>query len=89
LGLVRELIRIEDRKGYFVPHKFSVGQAVDLVPRILRAAAPGQYEVRRLMPQSDRDTGDPSYQIKSVHEKHERVVLESDLTLSARSEFFA
>ncbi len=41
------------------------------------------------MPVSDRDTGDPSYQIKSVHEKHERVVFESDLTLSARSEFFA
>ena len=41
------------------------------------------------MPASDRDTGDPSYQIKSVHEKHERVVFESDLTLSARSEFFA
>lgn len=37
------------------------------------------------MPVSDRDTGDPSYQIKSVHEKHERVVFESDLTLSARS----
>jgi hypothetical protein len=72
-----------------VSHKFSVGQVVDLIPRILRAAAPGQYEVRRLMPAPDRDAGDPSYQIKSVHEKHERVVFESDLTLSARSEFFA
>ena len=41
------------------------------------------------MPESDSDTGDPSYQIKSVDEKHERVVFESDLTLSARSEFFA
>ena len=67
-------------------HKFSIGQAVDLVPRILRAAVPGQYEVRRLMPKSDHDTDDPRYQIKSVHEKHERVVFESDLTLSARSE---
>jgi hypothetical protein len=73
-------------KDILVPHKFSVGQAVDLVPRTLRAAAPGQYEVRRLMPESDRDTGDPSYQIKSVHEKHERVVFESDLMVSARSE---
>jgi len=35
------------------------------------------------MPKSDRDTGDPSYRIKSVDEKHERVVLESDLTSSA------
>ena len=72
-----------------MPHKFSVGQVVDLVPRVLRAAAPGEYEVRRLMPASDRDAGDPSYQIKSIDEKHERVVFESDLTLSARSEFFA
>jgi hypothetical protein len=38
---------------------------------------------------SDRDTGDPNYQIKSVHEKHEHIVFESDLTLSSRSEFFA
>ena len=68
-----------------MPHKFSVGQVVDLVPRVLRAAAPGQYEVRRLMPASDRDAGDPSYQIKSIDEKHERVVFESDLTLSPRS----
>jgi hypothetical protein len=73
-------------KGHFVSHKFSVGQVVDLVPRILRAAAPGRYEIRRLMPAADRDTGDPSYQIKSVDEKHERVVFESDLTLSPRSE---
>lgn len=70
-------------------HKFSVGQAVDLVPRMLRAAARGQYEVRYLMPASDRDAGDPSYRIKSVEEKHERVVFESDLTLSARSDTFA
>ena len=41
------------------------------------------------MPQSDRDAGDPSYRIKSIGEKHERVVFESDLTSSARSEFFA
>jgi hypothetical protein len=66
-------------------HKFSVGQAVDLAPRMLRAAAPGRYEVCRLMPESDRDAGDPSYRIKSIGEKHERVVSESDLTLPARS----
>ena len=66
-------------------HKFTVGQVVDLVPRILRAAAPGQYEVCRLMPESDRDAGDPSYQVKSIDEKHERIVFESDLTLSAQS----
>lgn len=41
------------------------------------------------MPESDRDAGDPSYRIKSIDEKHERVVFESDLTLSARSEAFS
>lgn len=35
------------------------------------------------MPESDRDTGDPSYRVKSVDEKHERVVFESDLTCSS------
>jgi hypothetical protein len=63
-----------------VSHKFSVGQVVDLTPSLLRAAAPGRYEVRQLMPPSDRDAGDPSYRIKSIEEKHERVVFESDLT---------
>ena len=67
-------------------HKFSVGQAVDLTPRILRAAAAGRYEVRQLMPETDRDAGDPSYRVKSIEEKHERVVFESDLTVSAQSE---
>lgn len=70
-------------------HKFSVGQVVDLTHRVLRAAAPGQYEVRQLMPESDRDAGDPSYRIKSIGEKHERVAFESELALPARSEFFA
>jgi hypothetical protein len=63
-------------------HKFSVGQKVDLVHRMLLSAARGQYEVRRLMPESDRDVGDPIYRIKSIDEKHERVAQESDLTLS-------
>lgn len=70
-------------------HKFSVGQTVDLTPRMLRAAASGKYEVRQLMPASDRDVGDPTYRIKSLDEKHERVVFESDLTLSPRSDAFS
>jgi len=68
-----------------VAHKFSIGQIVDLAPRMLQAAARGQYEVRQLMPESDRDVGDPSYRIKSLAEKHERVASESDLTLSTSS----
>ena len=63
-------------------HKFSIGQKVDLVHRILLTAPRGQYEVRRLMPESDRDAGDPIYRIKSNEENHERVAQESDLTAS-------
>jgi hypothetical protein len=67
-------------------HKFSIGQKVDLVHRILLTAPRGQYEVRRLMPESDRDAGDPIYRIKSNEENHERVVQESDLTASRVTE---
>jgi hypothetical protein len=52
---------------------------------VLRAAAPGRYEVRQLLPESDRDAGDPTYRVKSIDEKHERVVSESDLTLPTGS----
>jgi hypothetical protein len=67
-------------------HKFSIGQKVDLVHRILLTAPRGQYEVRRLMPESDRDTGDPIYRIKSNEENHERVAQESDLKASRVTE---
>ena len=33
-----------------MPHKFMVGQIVDLLHQPLRAAATGEYEIRRLMP---------------------------------------
>lgn len=61
-------------------HKFSVGQIVDLAHRMLQTAPTGQYEVRQLMPASDRDADDPRYRIKSMEEKYERVASESDLT---------
>jgi hypothetical protein len=71
-------------EGIFaVQHKFFVGQTVILMPRVLQAAVSGAYEVRRLMPESDRDGGDPMYRIKSIGENHERVAAESELTLSA------
>jgi len=63
-------------------HKFNVGQVVMLEPNFLRSSAPGPYEIRHLVPASDRDPGDPCYRIKSVAEKHERIATESDLTLS-------
>jgi hypothetical protein len=70
-----------------MPHKFAVGQIVDLMHRPLRAAAAGEYEIRRLMPAaSDGNSEDFSYRIKSLVENHERVVSESELVLSPRSE---
>lgn len=68
-----------------MPHKFVVGQIVDLIHRPLRAAVAGEYEVRRLMPAaSDGNSEDFSYRVKSAAENHERVVSESELVLSAR-----
>jgi hypothetical protein len=63
-------------------HKFSIGQIVELEPRVLRLSVPGPYQIRHLVPASDRDPGDPCYRIKSIAEKHERVAPESELTLS-------
>jgi hypothetical protein len=69
-------------EGHTVSHRFSVGQIVDLAYRMLQTAPAGQYEVRQLLPASDRDADDPRYRIKSVEEKYERVAAESDLTLT-------
>jgi len=69
-------------KGNVMAHKFNIGQIVDLEPGMLRSLAPGPYEIRHLVPASDRDPDDPRYRIKSIAEKHERVASESDLTLS-------
>jgi hypothetical protein len=63
-------------------HKFNVGQIVDLMPKVLRAAAEGPYQIQFLVPASDKDPGEPYYRIKCVAEKHERVAPESELTLS-------
>jgi hypothetical protein len=63
-------------------HKFNVGQIVGLEPGSRRSAVLGPYEIRHLIPASDRDPDDPCYRIKSIAEKHERVAPESELTLS-------
>lgn len=65
-------------------HKFVVGQTVDLTPMKLRQAAAGEYEIRRLMPVPDGDPGNPGYRVKSIAENHERVVCESEMSLSKR-----
>ena len=59
-------------------HRFRVGQSVDLIPRV----AKGSYEIIRLMPENEND---PQYCVKSAAERHERVVPESELELSASS----
>lgn len=65
-------------------HKFAVGETVDLAPNRLRPAAAGMYEIRHLVPAPDSNPTNPCYRIKSIAEKHERVVPESELTLSTR-----
>jgi hypothetical protein len=54
---------------------------VELESMKLRPSAPGLYEIRFLIPTSDRNPGDPSYRIKSILENYERVAFESELTL--------
>jgi len=65
-------------------HQFAVGQIVALAPSRFQAAAAGDYEILRLMPASDVSTDSPRYRVKSVNERHERVVRESELTLSMK-----
>jgi hypothetical protein len=63
-------------------HKFQVGQSVALIPRVIRQAAAGTYEITRLMPENEVE---PHYRIKSDAERHERVVPESELETSLTS----
>ena len=53
---------------------------------MLRPVAAGEYEIRRLVPALDSDPENPCYRVKNNEEKHERVVRESDITLSKRPE---
>jgi hypothetical protein len=59
-------------------HRFKIGQHVELVPTTLRSAAPGAYEIVRLIP---IESGPPQYCLKSRAERHERIVSEHDLML--------
>jgi hypothetical protein len=67
-------------------HKFMVGQTVDLTPMKLRQAAAGGYQIRQLRPAPDGDPDNPCYTVKSLAEKHERVVRENEISLSSRLE---
>jgi hypothetical protein len=57
-------------------HKFRVGQLVQLAPAISRNVLGGTYEVTKQLPESG---GELEYRIKSMNERHERVVRESEL----------
>jgi hypothetical protein len=61
-------------------HRFKIGQSVELLPTTLRAAAPGAYEIVRLIP---IESGGPQYCLKSLKERHERIVSEHDLVPAA------
>ena len=63
-------------------HQFRSGQTVRLCrsPRYGAAAAGGDYEIVRQLPD---DGGESQYRIKSMREPHERVVKESDLELGS------
>jgi hypothetical protein len=69
-------------EGNSMIYKFQVGQSVALIARSLRQAAPGTYEIVRLMPANETE---PYYRIKSEAERHERVVAESELETSLTS----
>jgi len=59
-------------------HKFRIGQTVELFPgRLDRNVPRGIYTVQRLMPAEGRE---PQYRVKSKHDGHERVVIESQLS---------
>jgi hypothetical protein len=57
-------------------HRFKLGQMVEIMPTTMRAAVTGQYEIIRLVP---CDSNDPQYRLKSLTEKHERVLSEGEL----------
>lgn len=79
----RRLLRVlPPGKVSTLKHEFSVGQIVELKPNAMRLAAAGQYEILHLMPDSNESSATPRYRIKSREEIYQRIVPESDLTLS-------
>jgi hypothetical protein len=60
-------------------YKFKLGELVDLTRASGIYAAPGPYEIVRLLPAID---GVPHYRIKGRQGDHERVAKETELTRS-------
>lgn len=58
-------------------HKFKLGQLVSIVGGRRQGAMPGgRFEIVRLLPETG---GSNQYRVRSKHDGHERVVLESEL----------
>jgi hypothetical protein len=57
-------------------HRYRIGQVVQLIPSISRNVSGGAYEITKQLPESG---GEFEYRIKSMNERHERVVRESEL----------
>jgi hypothetical protein len=57
-------------------HKYRIGQVVQLIPSISRNVPGGSFEITKQLPESG---GEFEYRIKSMNERHERVVRESEL----------
>jgi hypothetical protein len=57
-------------------HKFKLGDLVELARTSRLHAAPGPFEIVRLLPAIDDG---PQYRIRGKGERHERMVNESDL----------
>jgi hypothetical protein len=58
-------------------YKFQIGQTVFLTPSLGRNVPGGAYIVTKKLPERN---GEFEYRVKSVHEPHERVVRESELS---------
>jgi hypothetical protein len=65
-------------RAFILEHKYAVGQLIELTPSSLRAAASGEYEIMQTMPAPDISSASPRYRIKSIAEKHDRIVAESE-----------
>jgi len=57
-------------------HKYRIGQVVQLIPSISRKVPGSSFEITKQLPES---SGEFEYLIKSMNERHERVMRESEL----------
>jgi len=58
------------------PHKFKLGQTVELLGGEMRLKPLGSFEIVRVMP---TEHGHRQYRIRSKSDGHERMALESEL----------